>query len=113
MYESFIRGEEEDEEEEDDDEEDELRVAVPDEAWAAARPSRKRELQVTIMAIVIIIMVIILEERNPFSFYPSGSLCSPPSTLVVLAVIEGLCDQQDHDEAVLSIKLSRHARERS
>lgn len=64
LYESFMRGEEdEDEEEEDveeDEEEEEERVMVPEEAWAAARPSRNRELQVTIMAAIIIIMVIIL-----------------------------------------------------
>lgn len=59
LYESFIRGEEE-EEEGDEDDEDEVRVAVLEEAWAAARPSRNRELHVTIMAIISIIMVIIV-----------------------------------------------------
>lgn len=63
LYESFMRGEEDEEEEDDEEEEEdaeELRVTVAEEAWAAARPSRNRELQVTIMATIIIIMVIIL-----------------------------------------------------
>lgn len=70
MYESFIRGEEEEVEEEveEDEDEDELRATVLEEAWAAARPSRNKELQVTIMAAIIITMVIILAhlEDTPF-----------------------------------------------
>lgn len=62
--------EEEDEEEEEDEDEEEVRDMVPEEAWAAARPSRNRELQVTIMATIIIIMVIILAhlEQTPSPF---------------------------------------------
>lgn len=44
--------------------EDEARAAVPEEAWAAARPSRNKELQVTVVAAIIIIMVIILTHLN-------------------------------------------------
>lgn len=51
---------EEEEEEEVDEDVEEARFMVLEEAWAAARPSRNRELQVTIMAAIIIIMVIIL-----------------------------------------------------
>lgn len=47
-------------EEEDDEVEEEERDMVLEDAWAAAKPSRKRELQVTIMAAIIITMVIIL-----------------------------------------------------
>lgn len=67
MYESFIRGEEEAEvaeEAEGEEGEDEARAAVPEEAWAAARPSRNKELQVTVVAAIIIIMVIILTHLN-------------------------------------------------
>lgn len=68
MYESFIRGEEEEEEvaeeAEGEDGEVEARAAVPEEAWAAARPSRNKELQVTVVATIIIIMVIILTHLN-------------------------------------------------
>lgn len=62
MYESFIRGEEEEKEEEegDEDDEDEVRLTALEDAWAAARPSRNRELHVTIVAIISITMVIIL-----------------------------------------------------
>lgn len=72
LYESFMRGEEEEEEEgeeEEDEDEDELRVTVLEEAWAVARPSRKRELQVTSMATVIIIMVIILGNVEQTLFF--------------------------------------------
>lgn len=75
LYESFMRGEEEDEEEEDVEDEEEERVMVGEEAWAAARPSRNKELQVTIMAAIIIIMVIILahlEQTVSFQKLKSG-----------------------------------------
>lgn len=63
LYESFIRGEEE-EVGEGDEGEDDVRAAVLEEAWAAARPSRNNELQVTVVATIIIIMVIILTHLN-------------------------------------------------
>lgn len=44
--------------------EDDARAAVLEEAWAAARPSRNNELQVTVVAAIIIIMVIILTHLN-------------------------------------------------
>lgn len=44
--------------------EDDVRAAVLEEAWAAARPSRNNELQVTVVAAIIIIMVIILTHLN-------------------------------------------------
>lgn len=63
MYESFIRGEEEGAGEADEGGDD-VCVAVLEEAWAAARPSRNNELQVTVVAAIIIIMVIILTHLN-------------------------------------------------